>query len=566
MSNTAVVVQQRDSPSSDSSSSQKNPSSWDPQDDILLRHLKEVKKMGWKDISKYFNNRTPNACQFRWRRLKSGNLKSNKTATININEYNIELAIPDNVNVCIPQQQQQQSPAPQQQHQAVKTNSVQQVPIQVQVPSIPQHPPTFSPVFTHSNPYDSSSTTANTGTGTGSSSNSGSFIKPRSMSHSLSKPNQSFNTPLVNPAGPRSQSVNVLPPDQENIGFVPKIIVRSRRSSFAHTSTAAQQQNPLNLSAPFPIINHHHLSTKSRKNSFSTRSRRSSFNFSSSTPLSRRHSVVSSTPNIATPTQQNLRRNSIVQNSRSSSTSMGTTYMDLPPHLRRGTTQQPQLVPQSHQQPQQVQQAPSKISWTPDEDKILLESGRKMSSLELSLLLPNKPDIEIRSRLATLLSETSAVSTNSQNTPSPSASQSPLNSPRNTYISHSVKTIESAIDEDTFDEDDEEAIVDDDEINISKSNHRFIKNEHNMGHLRRDSSASPPTSKDISPNAYYSNNSTDSSKNSPSSLNVRSASVMSSATSSTTTTTAGTANTSNSTNMLNNKQLPSISTLLQDMI
>lgn len=54
----------------------KNPSSWDPQDDVLLRHLKEIKKLGWKDIAQYFKNRTPNACQFRWRRLKSGNLKT----------------------------------------------------------------------------------------------------------------------------------------------------------------------------------------------------------------------------------------------------------------------------------------------------------------------------------------------------------------------------------------------------------------------------------------------------------------------------------------------------------
>lgn len=32
--------------------------------------------MGWKQISNYFENRTSNACQFRWRRLKSGKLKT----------------------------------------------------------------------------------------------------------------------------------------------------------------------------------------------------------------------------------------------------------------------------------------------------------------------------------------------------------------------------------------------------------------------------------------------------------------------------------------------------------
>lgn len=49
----------------------RTPSSWDPQDDLLLRHLKEEKKLGWKEISTHFSSRTPNACQFRWRRLRS---------------------------------------------------------------------------------------------------------------------------------------------------------------------------------------------------------------------------------------------------------------------------------------------------------------------------------------------------------------------------------------------------------------------------------------------------------------------------------------------------------------
>ena len=71
----------------------KHPSSWEPIDDLLLRHLKEIKKMGWKEISQYFENRTPNACQFRWRRLKSGNLKSNKTAFIDVTEFPGEIKI-----------------------------------------------------------------------------------------------------------------------------------------------------------------------------------------------------------------------------------------------------------------------------------------------------------------------------------------------------------------------------------------------------------------------------------------------------------------------------------------
>lgn len=54
----------------------RTPTSWDAQDDILLMHLKDQQKLGWKEIASHFTNRTPNACQFRWRRLKSGNLKN----------------------------------------------------------------------------------------------------------------------------------------------------------------------------------------------------------------------------------------------------------------------------------------------------------------------------------------------------------------------------------------------------------------------------------------------------------------------------------------------------------
>lgn len=59
-----------------SKSFSRTPTSWDAQDDILLMHLKDNQKLGWKEIASHFHNRTPNACQFRWRRLKSGNLKN----------------------------------------------------------------------------------------------------------------------------------------------------------------------------------------------------------------------------------------------------------------------------------------------------------------------------------------------------------------------------------------------------------------------------------------------------------------------------------------------------------
>lgn len=43
---------------------------------MMLRHLKEQQKLGWKEIAAHFPNRTTNACQFRWRRLMSGTLRS----------------------------------------------------------------------------------------------------------------------------------------------------------------------------------------------------------------------------------------------------------------------------------------------------------------------------------------------------------------------------------------------------------------------------------------------------------------------------------------------------------
>ena len=43
---------------------------------MMLRHLKEQQKLGWKEIAAHFPNRTTNACQFRWRRLKSGTLRT----------------------------------------------------------------------------------------------------------------------------------------------------------------------------------------------------------------------------------------------------------------------------------------------------------------------------------------------------------------------------------------------------------------------------------------------------------------------------------------------------------
>ncbi|GMM34098.1 hypothetical protein DASC09_014230 [Saccharomycopsis crataegensis] len=63
---------------------EKQASAWSPQDDKLLRFLKEERKLGWRDVATHFPRRTPNACQFRWRRIvnasgsNSGILKKNQ--------------------------------------------------------------------------------------------------------------------------------------------------------------------------------------------------------------------------------------------------------------------------------------------------------------------------------------------------------------------------------------------------------------------------------------------------------------------------------------------------------
>lgn len=45
---------------------------WTPQEDKLLMELKDERRLGWREILSYFQGRTANACQFRWRRIVSG--------------------------------------------------------------------------------------------------------------------------------------------------------------------------------------------------------------------------------------------------------------------------------------------------------------------------------------------------------------------------------------------------------------------------------------------------------------------------------------------------------------
>lgn len=76
MSESVLEVNSPDKGGAGKTAYSRTPTSWDAEDDILLMHLKDQQKLGWKEIASHFDNRTPNACQFRWRRLKSGNLKN----------------------------------------------------------------------------------------------------------------------------------------------------------------------------------------------------------------------------------------------------------------------------------------------------------------------------------------------------------------------------------------------------------------------------------------------------------------------------------------------------------
>lgn len=423
----------------------KNPSSWDPQDDILLRHLKEVKKLGWKDISQYFTNRTPNACQFRWRRLKSGNLKSNRTANVDVSDY------PGKTNASV--QEPVGPPAVASGPVPVPVNS--SFPSAIAIPassSMKDHAALISapnsasatPSLTYSrSPFSLAPPTGtNNNYSLGSNNGAGSkYLKARSNSHSFTL--NSFNNPVSSNNGVKPST------EGENIGFIPKIIVRSRRSSFAQPMATPSATTSHLTSALNTTLN----TTKTRKSSFVGRSRRSSFNLSG-TPSRRSSIIIAPTSmngsfSLATgsSTPKGSRRDSTVRTHRSASSSTSSSsasFMDFPPaaiqHLPRGPARVHVKLQQKAQQHLQ-QQLPSAASWSSEEDQLLSESGsRNLSVMELSILLPNRSEREIQWRLDTLSNSNSPTGSNE-------AAESPLHSPRK-----SVTAEDTAIDEDTCDE------------------------------------------------------------------------------------------------------------------
>ncbi|SMN20619.1 similar to S. cerevisiae YER088C DOT6 Protein involved in rRNA and ribosome biogenesis [Maudiozyma saulgeensis] len=483
----------------------KNPSSWDPQDDLLLRHLKEIKKLGWKDISQFFNNRTPNACQFRWRRLKSGNLKSNKTALVDVtdytavikalnegklNEYKL-MEVPETVNhepkqrqININESNDNDMISPKKKNEEIKfstltnkDNNYQQIVTTKNVsPSkevyaskfISSSNLSFSPNDNIVNTQDKNQNIGNNNFGNDSlakqfkpqgqgklhpieqlkthsnipsshsTTNSKKFIKPRSFSHSVTRPKlpanmrssvTSFNNGVFN-GGPSASN------EEENVGFIPKIIVRSRRSSLAvpvlqqsqiaNQPQSHQNSNLLSPSASYSNIanalNTTLVTSKSRKNSISHMSRRSSFNVTSGTS-SRKQSIISAAVSnsisnqfpLATHTNGDVHLNVQSMKQRKDSAHRKDFHgigaiTSKPEHSFPSTygfvdTPSSNVRHESSATGGNIHYAskdgsPSPCEWTSQEDAILLECyGRNLSCKEMSILLNNKSENETQWRL-----------------------------------------------------------------------------------------------------------------------------------------------------------------------
>lgn len=276
----------------------KPPASWEPRDDLLLRHLKEVRQLGWKEISRHFHDRTPNACQFRWRRLRSGNLRTRG-------------------------------------EESVVDEEIQAVPTSQKIRSAVEPRQAAEPrVFADTHELCRK------------------FTKPRSLSHSTGISPRRRNT-VESSDTIKSQSDQ----DFENFGFVPKIIIRSRRSSFVHPTHGTPSNLP-----PTIWFNGH----KSRKNSFTT-TRRSSLNVGTNLNISRRSSVILAS---SVPVNKSRRRSSVKL--------LSSNYMD---------TQKEK-------------------PWSVEEDQLLVEHKlRNLSMVELSILLPFRTETDIQSRLGHLNSQ-----------------------------------------------------------------------------------------------------------------------------------------------------------------
>lgn len=425
--------------------SSRTPSSWEPQDDVLLRHLKEVKRLGWKDIAQYFTNRTPNACQFRWRRLKSGSLKTVKSPEEEDEEEDelLNVTVPVLAPMAVSagptlsaESLNTGSSSTAKKNTAKKSSSTGPMPMPMPIPTskVTNSAVLSSPHGLNGSGSATNNNNSNMGVFSSSAATAGSSVlSVNGLAHSGSLSKSPFSTASPAPHGkfikPRSSSHSQdAPPNmphfndqEENFGFIPKVFIKSRRGSAVVVNNTPQSNLP-NLA-----------STKSRKNSFSSRSRRSSFNVASdrhfipmsSNGSSRRSSVVvmpSSTlpASSANPRRESFttnpsmsRRNSVSQFRRES---MQAGFIDMP-------------IKQSSQPPPSSVCAVGSFNgfakpWSGDEDKLLVEKRQRyhLSIDELSILLPHRSEQEIQWRMDSLhITPSDAVSTAS---PSANVNQS----------------------------------------------------------------------------------------------------------------------------------------------
>lgn len=112
----------------------------------MLRYLKETQKLGWKEIASHFPNRTTNACQFRWRRLVSGTLRTPSSSSSSSPSYQQQptLVIPQSTSSSSSSSSTSTSTTsnyPLPPHQLPPTNHPTSLPHQIP-PLISQYPPT----------------------------------------------------------------------------------------------------------------------------------------------------------------------------------------------------------------------------------------------------------------------------------------------------------------------------------------------------------------------------------------------------------------------------------------
>lgn len=286
----------------------KTPSSWDAQDDILLRHLKEIKRLGWKEIAQYFANRTPNACQFRWRRLRSGSLKHKSIAqNMELEKVKIhgELEAPKKVNTDNNKTKEpslktlitdSSKQAVSSLTSSISPNLRQQSSNELFINNLTSAP---CAVAQSSHHFFSSGTNISNGP-------SGNHMsmpsnQPQNISTNDKKMRYRKNSVNKSPplsrsrASSRSSSVSVSSPspypivNDEQIGYIPKIKIRSRRNSTV--SLSARQQPSSNNFA----YGNSHGYLDSHQNDFRSRSNSASNTIMS---MERRLSVLMGSNNL----------------------------------------------------------------------------------------------------------------------------------------------------------------------------------------------------------------------------------------------------------------------------